>query len=56
MLFQGVDVHAVQRLAAKDPDTGNWRVYNSGGRDAGRVKIAACRTGTYPPFTCLYYL
>lgn len=41
----GVDVHAVQRLAATDPDTGNWRVYNAGGRDAGRMKIASCKGG-----------
>ena len=41
----GVDVHAVQRLAALDPATGNWRVYNTGGRDAGRQHIASCPGG-----------
>jgi hypothetical protein len=41
----GVDVHAVQRLAAIDPLSGNWRVYNAGGRDAGRQKIASCKSG-----------
>jgi len=41
----GVDVHAVQRLAAVDPNTGNWRVYNAGGRDAGRDHIASCKGG-----------
>ena len=32
----GVDVHAVQRLAAQI--NGTWRVVNAGGRDAGRLK------------------
>ena len=38
-------MHAVQRLAAIDPATGNWRVYNTGGRDAGRQHSDACPGG-----------
>ena len=39
----GVDVHAMQRLAAKV--NGTWRVVNAGGRDSGRYNTVAPKCG-----------
>ena len=39
------DIHSVQRVAALNTSSGNWQVYNAGGRDGFKMPRAHCPSG-----------